>query len=43
MAEKIIGSCHKCLRPVHVGGEENRVVCAGCDLPTDNCRCEKVA
>ncbi len=38
--EKVIGSCDKCGRPVRIGGEEGRVQCDGCNLPTDNCTCD---
>ena len=39
MSEQSIGVCDKCGRPVSVGGEEGRVMCQGCNLPTDNCTC----
>ena len=31
--------CAKCGGAVQVGGHENRVMCTGCNMPTDNCSC----
>jgi ribosomal protein S27AE len=31
--------CAKCGMGVAIGGEENRVVCTGCQKPTDICTC----
>ena len=33
------GVCAMCGKDVHIDDKEGRVVCDGCDRPTDNCTC----
>ena len=35
------GVCALCGDGVHLDDKEGRVVCDGCDKPTDNCTCTK--
>ena len=35
------GVCALCGAAVHLDDKEGRVVCDGCDKPTDNCVCTK--
>ena len=37
------GTCATCGKGLHIDDHEGRVACDGCNLPVDNCTCEKAS